>query len=119
LRGVGEALPFKEEPRGRELWLSPLLPPFLGTSLLENMRVRRSLTDDFSVVGRRCDESLPATEGASEWRPASLGKRPGDFLLSWLLIEEGFELGAELGFESGAAAGILTGLAAAGRAGLT
>jgi hypothetical protein len=89
-----------EEPRGRFAESLPLGAGLAGfdMSLLENMRVSRSLTEVFSAVGGFNVESpfcvgvCPlGTEPASE-------ARAGDFVPpSWDLRDEGFELGVDAG----------------------
>jgi hypothetical protein len=77
-------------------------------SLLENMRVKRSLTDVFSAAA---GFSRPSEVG-NEVDPLALGVleeasgfRAGDFLApSWELMEDGFELGVDCGFGGSAGA---------------
>jgi hypothetical protein len=93
----------KDEPLGRPADSVALLAAgllALWTSLLENMRVNRSLTDVFSAVGGFSVESPLCAGVVWPFCPAEPASevRAGDLVPpSWDFSEEGFELGVEAG----------------------
>lgn len=89
LRDSGAEVPLAEEALGRPADSAPGLGvPFLVTSLLEKMRLRRSLT-----------EGPGGFSEASPFEAAGVPSEPTGVLdvPSWDVIDEGFELGVDAG----------------------
>lgn len=104
LRGTGVEVPFRDEALGRLARSVDGVDEGLSrVSFEENMRVRRSLTEDLSG-GFRCESGVAPLTGPF------CGVTAGDFLPSCDFTDGGFELDAEGGFEEVEAAGMICGM---------